>query len=329
MRMIKVFLALILLVQFLPLSSYAANTNVFEVDVIDQEENRLIDELFAERLRLEHDYINNQNEISRIDRQLVELGVEMLSSGDAQSLLCVEGVSPLWEPVSTDTIQWTSREFVSSYRGYLFDVQIIEGVPLSADSPLRENYVDVTYKAEGITAGIANAVIAAGSNLSIDFGNNILNMGVSFLNMLSDAHDALKESLSSSTVIDQVEGVAVLSFSGHMKYIYVKPYRSPDTERGLYYIGNSASCNISTLSIVDVMVDGELVTYHDICANVEDTVSSQYYDDYSKAIANYWDRNYNNMIFKQDYTVLYLRLNILGTTESYRLPWTTHPGMTT
>ena len=336
-RVISLLLMLVFLTQYALCSSAAASSINTEITTDDVEKNQMIDELFAQRMTLEHDYEANQDKINEIDRQLVQLGVEMLSTSDAMDLLCDDGAVPLWEPISTSTIQWTSRKLITTYRGYHYEVQILEGVPLSGNSSLRKNYAQVSYLAEGITAGITKAIIAsaycyaenAAIGLAADFISQKINTGVTLLNMISAAGEEIMDSLSTSTVLDRVEGTATISFTGHMKYVYVKPYETSDEKyQGLYYIGNSVSCIITTVSIIDTLVDGQLVTYHHVNTSVEDTVQSKYYDDYSQAVANYYDYNYNhNSNFHQDYTVFQMSLNTFGTTDSYLLPRANHPGI--
>ncbi len=297
----------------------------------------MIDDLFALRMTLEHDLEGNQEKIDEIDRQLVQLGVEMLSTEQVSGILGDESVVPLWEPESTDTVQWSSRKLITTYRGYHYEVQILEGVPISVDSPLRLDYTSVSYNAEGITAGITKAIIASAKcyiedtaiGAIADFAKGALDKGITFLNMLEAGAEEIEKSLATNTVLERVKGTAVLSFTGHMKYVYVKPYETTDANyQGLYYFGNAVSCLVTTVSIVDVMVDGKLATYHSVNTSVEDVIQSLYYDDYSKAVANYCDYNYNNnKNFKQDYTVRSMHLSVYNNTNLYSLPWTIHPNI--
>ncbi|MGN0999033.1 MAG: hypothetical protein ACI4PO_05725 [Faecousia sp.] len=334
-RTISSLLILMIMIQFVLCTSATASSIDTEIAIEDAEKNQLIDELFSQRMALEHDYEGNRDRINEIDQQLEQLGVETLRTSEDLSLLCDDGAVPLWEPISTSTIRWTSRKLITTYRGYHYELQIIEGVPLSGDSELRKNYTKVNYRAEGITAGITKAIIASafcyaestGTSIAAEFVGNKLNQGITLLDMVFEAGEEIKESLSTSTVLDRVEGSAVISFTGHMKYIYVKPYQTTDAAyQGLFYIGNSVSSIITTVSVVDVMINNQLVTYHSVTTRAEDTVRSEYYDDYSQAVANYCDYHYNhNGNFHQDYTVFYMNLDILGSTNNYALPWARHP----
>lgn len=74
----------------------ASNTSSEEILVIDDAvRNETIDALFAARMNLEHDYEGNSEEIYRIDQQLLQLGVEMLSTNEAMSLLGGDNLMPL------------------------------------------------------------------------------------------------------------------------------------------------------------------------------------------------------------------------------------------
>lgn len=306
----------------------ATNATISEIVYDDSQRNQTIDELFAQRLQLEHDFEANKEAIDKIDQQLIDLGVEILSQADAAMLLSDNECMPLWEPVSTSTTQWTSRTITTVYRGYQFDVQIVEGVPISPKSNLRHDVGKVEYEAEGIIAGITTAISGAISGVLFDLADEvasdyvppIITNGLTLLELFVDGAEDVIESLSTSTVFDRVSGVAALSMTGHMKYIFVKSHGSTN-DKELYYIGNSVSTIISTVSIIDKVEDGKLITYHKIKGNINDTIQSPYYNDYSKAVANYWEYKIDkNADFLQDYTVNFLNIKVLGSNESFRLP---------
>lgn len=267
---------------------------------------------------------------------MISLGVEMLSTAQMLDFVGSENVAPLWEPESTNTIQWSSRKLITTYRGSQYELQIIEGIPISPKSELRDNVESVKYEAEGITAGITKAIIASATcyiedtalGAIADFANGLLDKGITFLSMLKAGAEEIEKSLDTFTVLDRVKGSATLSFTSHMKYVYVKPYGTTDAKyQGLYYFGNSVSCIMTTVSIVDIMVDGRLETYHTVEANMEEVIQSLYYDDYSQAVTNYYDYNYNKKDFKQDYTVRSMDICVFDHTHCYSLPWTTHPNV--
>lgn len=327
-KYISAFLVLMLmLVQLAPCAS-AAQVNNDEVSFVDgSEKNELIDELFSLRLSLEHDYEKNQAQIEAIDHQLEELGVEFLETAEASDILSRDGVAPAWLPQSTSSVRWTSRNLVTTYAGYQYDIQVIEGVPISGSSPLRKNYADVSYEAEGITAGVTKVLLSSTAGVAADYIGGSFNRGLTLLEIICDSATAIEDSLSTSTVIDRVEGVALISFSSHMRYIYVKPYDTPEEEyQGLYYYGNSVSCIVTTASVVDVMVDGQLVTDHAVETEATETIQSKYYDDYSHAAAAYWDCNHNyNSAFRQDYIVYAINMTIFQSQNRFDLPWASHP----
>lgn len=327
-KYISAFLVLMLmLVQLAPCAS-AAQVNNDEASFVDgSEKNELIDELFSLRLSLEHDYEKNQAQIEAIDHQLEELGIEFLETAEASDILSRDGVAPAWLPQSTSSVRWTSRNLVTTYAGYQYDIQVIEGVPISENSPLIRDNAFVEYEAEGITAGVTKVILATIVEAGASYIGENLSRGLTLLDLIQKSSNTLQDSVSSSTVFDNVSTSAKVSFAAHMRYIYVKPYDTPEEEyQGLYYFGNSVTCTITTVTTTYHLVNGEIVIDHDIDAKVRSTIQSQYYDDYSHAAAAYWDYNYNyNSAFRQDYTVYAIDMTIHQTQTRFYLPWVTHP----
>lgn len=136
-----------------------------EMDVIvhDQEKNEEINELFALRSQMELDYEANEARINQIDDQLELLGVENISYGEVLDKLGYDAM-PLVDFESTATTKWTSRRVVVTYNGKQFELQILEGVPVSGSSPLRKNYSNVQYEAKGIIAGVTAVIKLLGVN---------------------------------------------------------------------------------------------------------------------------------------------------------------------
>lgn len=327
-KYISAFLVfMLMLVQLAPCAS-AAQVNNDEASFVDgSEKNELIDELFSLRLSLEHDYEKNQAQIEAIDHQLEELGVEFLETAEASDILSRDGVAPAWLPQSTSSVRWTSRNLVTTYAGYQYDIQVIEGVPISDNSPLVKDNMAIQYRAEGITAGVTKVILATIVEAGANYIGENLSRGLTLLDLIQKSSNTLQDSVSSSTVVDNVTGNVTISLTAHMRYIYVKPYDAPEEEyQGLYYFGNSVSSLISTTVITHPLVNGEITSEHNIKTDIRSTMQSQYYDDYSHAAAAYWDYNYNyNAAFKQDYTLYTMDLTAFNSSERIKLPWVTHP----
>lgn len=151
-----------------------------------------------------------------------------------------------------------------------------------------------------------------------------MSTGVSFMSLLNDAVGEIKDSLSTSTIIDNVEGTASIALITHMKYILVKPYGSEDEGNQVTcYVGNSVSYSLGTLSIADLLVDGELVTFQNVeTENVEDYAQSAYYDDFSLPAKNYYDYKYNgNTSFTDWYIVTSINIEIFDTICTFNVPY--------
>lgn len=213
---------------------------------------------------------------------------------------------------------------VVTYNGQHFELQIIEGVPNSGSSPLRVNYTNVDYEAEGVVAGVTNVIKVLGVEAA---GNDalvgpFLAAGVNTLTLLQDVYHEIESALSTSTVIDDVTGTAVVSISVHMKCIFVKPYQSPDYgNQARCYIGNSATYTISTISIMDVYENGVLNTYHDVSTGVTDTSTSAYYNDLTLPAKNYYNYKYNGLInYPENYKVYGVKISIFDTERTFSVP---------
>lgn len=327
-RCVRISLAWImtvLLLFYAPLTVCAdsAHTEQMQVIIHDTDKNDRIDALFRLRNELELDYEANETRISWIDRELVSLGVEMLSYEEVRANIGGDAL-PLFDVSSTSTTQWTSRRVVVTFYGQHFELQILEGVPLSAASPLREDYLYVEYEAAGFAAGVDNAlkVLAVAGGGSEPLVGSVLATGVSLLTLLADIGHELVDSLTSSTTIDNVQGSATVSFTTHMKYILVKPYETPDYgNQATCYVGTAVTYRITTVSILDVFINGALYTEHGVSANVTDTVTSQYYDDYEFPCRNYYNYRYHGIDFNENYWIYSIDLNIFWNRRTFRVPY--------
>ena len=90
-----------------------------EMDMIvihDCETNNKIEELLALRGELELDYATNQEQISQIDLQLHQLGMEDITAAEILNKMNI-AVPAIYLPSSTDGIGWVSRRQVVTYYG--------------------------------------------------------------------------------------------------------------------------------------------------------------------------------------------------------------------
>lgn len=322
----KRIIALLLTISILSVTILSASAETISADsnvviVHDQEKNERIDEFFAIRSQLELDYEENRDLIERIDIELALLGVETITYGEVLQKLGVDAAPnvSIGTMVATD---WTSRRTVVTYNGQQYELQIIEGVPAddgTMNSPLEGLSAEVSYQAAGRTAGaIEIAKVLGVTAMGADpYVGSVLTIATTIYDMLKAA-DA---SLTTSTVMNNVEGTALLSMTTHMKYIFVKGYGSSDQYQILCYLGNYVSYKFVTTTYYDIPGDGDPEPVPVYYESSRDSANSAYYSDYTRAAYNYYAaRNnlINDMLF--NFTVTHIRVKIFQNESRFPVP---------
>lgn len=316
----SIFLATMLSISCtFPVFAHEISVNDMHFCVKESEKNNLITQLMLERSKLEVEYSKNRSKIAEIDSQLNSLGVTEVSTFELENRMGID-VSPYYIVNPTSTTRWTSRRVVTTYRGKQYELQIIEGVPTSADSPLRYDSSRVYYEARGVKAGIAKVlqVLSVSALGAIPEIGSELAAGVT----VYDAIKGMVSNLTTSTLIDKITGTGVVSLTTHMKFVYVKEYGQPDTgNQVLCYQGNSVTYLLSTISVVDTFENGNLKTLHDVSVSRDSSTVSERYNDYSVPVENFYSYKYNgNSNFTYDYTVKSIKIKMLNRTENYKVP---------
>lgn len=296
-----------------------------EMIMYNLETEQRIQELFSLRGALETDIAGNAEEIQIIDYELARLGVETISSGEL--LVKIAGdAAPAADFTSTDedTI-WTSRRTVVTYRGQHYELQIIEGVPGTDLSHLLANNAQVKYDSKRVVAGATEILKIVGTSLLGMTPITEFSSAITLIAMMTDVADAYQNSIEETTVINAVSGVAYISESNHIKYVFVKGYGSGDNYQKLGYVGNYLTVNFSTI-ISEYVPNGEhgLKAVHVANLNNEATVVSEYFYDYSVALLNYY--NYRNNIDTEyvcEYWFQSIRVEVLEKEEIIKVPMTT------
>lgn len=294
----------------------------------DCETNNKIEELLALRGELELDYATNQEQISQIDLQLHQLGMEDITAAEILNKMNI-AVPAIDLPSSTDGIGWVSRRQVVTYYGQHYELQICEAIPNSLDSPLIDTQASCDYEAKGIVAGITNAmkivaVDAAAGAIDKCSISDELKKGITVLEAIHSAQQIVggfQEALSSSTVFDNVLATAHIDFSVHMRYIFVKPYQTPDEgNQALCYVGSGVTYDILTTTSIWELVNGEPQPTK-IANGLQGTAYSQYYDDYSEATKKYHNYLYNGITsFICWYYMDSITFNFFGEDTTFYVP---------
>lgn len=300
---------------------YAVENGTQNVDIIveDEDKNRQIDQLLSERCELELEYEKNIFQINQIDKQLETLGVEEITMDEVRQKVG-QSAMPRYSVSSTSTTKWTSRRMVVAYANRQFEFQIIEGVPISQSSPLREDYTNVQYEKAGFVAGAVDAIKVVGVSAlgALPEIGTVLSVGITVF----DAFTAFISNLTSSTIIENVEGTAVVSFTSHVKYIFVKPNGSADAgNQVLCYAGNMVKYRVTTVSVVDSLINGVSTPAHNIEAWGEDSSMSKDYSDYSVPARNYYNYvTYGDDDFIYDYHITHVTLSLFEKDQRFAVP---------
>ncbi len=309
--MFRKMIALILIfVMLVPLSSAVAadelstSIQTEEQDIViihDPEKNDRIEALLALRGKLELDYEANTDAIAFIDVQLQQLGIENVSNAEIMSKLGM--VAPAIEIPSTDYVRWTSRRLVVTYHGQHFELQIYEAFACHNESPLLDStaHVETEPKTVRVAVDTALRICAAHAmqgivDLAAEAEQEFL--GTSYIEMAQLSYDittALMEAMSTSETIENVEGTAQAAISTRMRYIFVKPYQTPDEgNQVLSYIGNTVTYEIGTMTTVWEFTEDDAIP-HIFHTNLTGSLSSPYYDDFSEAAKNHFNYRYGGI----------------------------------
>jgi hypothetical protein len=298
-------------------------TDTTELVVFDAEREQQINELFALRGRLEINFEENEAAIRDIDNQLRQLGVEEISHSELLSKMGYDVLPTANVDTSDPNTLWTSRRSVVIYRGQQYEIQTIDGVPRNNDSGLRSRKLVVAYDSQRITAGTTEIFHILGITALGASAISELAGAVTIMDIVSSITGALVENLQPTTVIDAAAGIGYVSFSTHMRAIFVKGYGSSDSYQKLGYVGNFVTYNISTVIETDSeMGEHGSTPVHEADLNKESTMQSAYFDDYTVAVQNYY--NYRNNVSTEyvcEYTITHVRLRLLGTERNFEVPY--------
>lgn len=115
----------------------------------------------------------------------------------------------------------------------------------------------------------------------------------------------------------------MVSFTSHMKFVFVKEYGVADTgNQVLCYVGNEVAYLVTAISVVDITENGKLCTYHNISTSRNDSSTSQYYNSYSIPAQNYYDYKTNgNNYFTYDYHITHITMSLFGNNTRFATPY--------
>ena len=210
-----------------------------------------------------------------------------------------------------------------TYAGQHYELQIIEGVPVTTSSGLWIEEGRVSHTAKGFIAGTLNVLDARleGATGKVPIVGNV----ISVYSFLADLAETYGDAFSETTVVESATGVALITMKAHMKYIFVKGYGSSDQMQLLSYVGNSVNTTITTVVSKPFLIDGELQSKHETKQYVT-TDDSDFYTDYSVPARTYYLlRNNVSPLVIVDYSFKTLEVEILGHLDELDVPYETLP----
>ena len=327
--MLKRMIALCLVIAMLvPLSSAVAADELSSgiqaeeqelVIIHDPEKNSRIEALLALRGELELDYEANADAIASVDAQLQQLGVEEVSNAEIMGKLGM--VAPAIEIPSTDYVRWTSRRLVVTYHGQHYELQIYEAIASATDSPLLDETTHIVKHKQNVQVAVDAALGVVAAHAWQGVVDKICDVeeliyGISYIELAQLSNNiatAVEQAMSTSESIDNVKGLGYATIATHMRYIFVKPYQTPDEgNQVLSYIGNTVSYTITTITHIWSFTETEASAEH-FTAEISGTTYSPYFDDFSEAAKNHYNYRYGGITdFNDRYYLTSMTFDFFG-----------------
>ena len=291
------------------------------VVIHEKEKNQRIDDLFALRCELSINFDDNKDAILQIDGELAELGVDCIGYGDVLNALGYDAVPSAVIENDDRNTQWTSRRLVSTYRGQHYELQIIEAVPLTTDSCLRRSDGGYLNGKQQITAGVTEifktlGVVALGATPIPEIAD-----AITFLDTVVTVGGVVLNTLPATTILKDVPGTGLITFSTHMKIVLVKPYQAADSSQVWLYTGNYVTIEVSSVWEIDSPIGEHGSVGDHAYSNFTNTAFSIYFDDYSIALKNYCSYQ-ANQDFTLDYSIHFIDLYFMGEEKCHEVPHT-------
>lgn len=307
-RLFSLFLVLTMLVCSFPQSVQANNNSTI---------NR-IDNLYLERAELARNYEINKVRINEIDIELESLGVQEISEAEVKSKL-TEGneVTPLVVLPTSSTVKWTSYRQQTSYRGQMYDMQIIRAVPKAVNSGLYKSLALVDHQpSSAISTGLELMEVAA--TTAVGSYPQIGTPTVVFY----DVFKTLISGLSTNTVINGVSANYTTGITANYLFVWVKQVgQVDDGNQLLSYKGNYVTVDTNVAIPGMIEVNGNMVA-NVPSGHIYQTITSPYYNSgyMDRACNVYWEHINNNNVINEYFHTQRITLNYITKTKSVTAP---------
>lgn len=215
------------------------NSAVFASDSTNntKSQEELVEELFDQRA--EFICLEKYDEVEKIDEQLMDLGIEMLSTQEVVNKFgnSTEITPYVTKPTSTN-VTWALGTTNYDYNGKTYTVQTLTAQPNSKDSVLKESGSKAVSSTYSWKAGSMNALKAISSGAA----GNI--PGASLVLTVYDTASGFVSGISKTTEISKAKIVYSYSHTTTASFKYVKIKGKADSTQKLTYISTKGTTAI-------------------------------------------------------------------------------------
>lgn len=295
------------------------------LDTINQ-----IDELYALRNHLIRDLDNNITEIQEIDQAILSLGAEQISTPEVMQKLGMN-VTPQYNVSSTNDVRWTSTRVNTTYRGNVYELQVITGVPTTSADTRNSDLISTTTSYAKIDYGAVEALkntikvvigtVTGGLGVKDENGNTIVS--VASVYTLFDLYSGVVEGMSRTSEISNVDFTYTTNIVSNVKFVFVKPYGTIDTgNQVLCYVGNYVDYTVGITQGGAFAVDGENVKSDvDFVKRSGVMQSANYSSFYNIAAENYWDHTQGVSILNEYHDIRSIKLEMIEGSKAISVPY--------
>ena len=274
--------------------------------------------MYLERAELTRNYEENENRINEIDMELESLGVQEISELEAKNKL-TEGneLSPYVVLPTSSTVKWTSYRQQTSYRGQMYEMQIIRAVPKTTNSSLYKTLAVVDHQATSATSNVLK-LTKVGASTAV---GSIPIIGTAIVTFY-DVFNTIISGLSTNTVISDVSANYTTGITANYLYVWVKKVgQIDDGNQLLSYIGNYVTVD-TNIAISDMFeVNGNMVASVP-SRNFSQTLTSEYYNSgyMDRACNVYWEHINNDNVINEYFHSTSIKINYLTKTKNVAVP---------
>jgi hypothetical protein len=224
-------------------------------EIISEEEQKKIDALYAQRLKLCVNYEKNKKEIEKLDKKIERLGAVEISSKDVEEKMKItvdkEGTvfseqSSINVKVPKESyVKWTSTKRIVTYNGVQYEIQELRAVPISSRGSLYGSATVKETKRQNIkaTTEFIKSIVPTVMGM-MPKGVGALGNGIS----IYQACKSYNKNLSSSVTVENIEANSTITVGTDYVFDYVKKAGYKDEgHQVLCYAGNNVNTEITTV----------------------------------------------------------------------------------